>query len=215
MKKVKKPRENKSRAIASSVAQKKNDGKQGFGFVDNRPSTITQKANRSPFPASKVFQQSVRDSPDTSSQPVAQLKPWQHDLGKFPGARIQYLHNGNIHLEGYAFNGEIYQSIPVYHGNTKVDVLRQIAGEIHNIMANTNQNDFLTRKALRSLRDNTDAPVNQSIAPPYANLRGNHLNTYSKNSDPALVKIAGNNWTDKHPYCSLLYVRQRKLWLPR
>lgn len=34
--KVEKPKENKSRAAANSVIQEKSDGKQGFGFVDNR-----------------------------------------------------------------------------------------------------------------------------------------------------------------------------------
>lgn len=33
---VEKPKENKSRAVTNSVAQKKSDVKQGFGFVDNR-----------------------------------------------------------------------------------------------------------------------------------------------------------------------------------
>ncbi|WP_421854433.1 hypothetical protein [Marinomonas sp.] len=33
---IEKPKENKSRAIANSVAQKKSNGKQGFEFVDNR-----------------------------------------------------------------------------------------------------------------------------------------------------------------------------------
>lgn len=37
---VEKPKENKSRAVANSVAQKKSDGKQGSGFVDNRPKKI-------------------------------------------------------------------------------------------------------------------------------------------------------------------------------
>lgn len=40
---VEKPKENKSRAIANSVAQKKSSEKQGFGFVDNRPETVAQK----------------------------------------------------------------------------------------------------------------------------------------------------------------------------
>lgn len=39
---VEKPKENKSRGVASSVAQKKSGGKQGFGFVDNRPEAIAQ-----------------------------------------------------------------------------------------------------------------------------------------------------------------------------
>jgi len=37
---VEKPKENKSRAVANSVAQNKNNTKQGFGFVDNRPVAI-------------------------------------------------------------------------------------------------------------------------------------------------------------------------------
>lgn len=38
-----KSKENRSRAVANSVNQNKNDRKQGFGFVDNRPKTIVQK----------------------------------------------------------------------------------------------------------------------------------------------------------------------------
>jgi len=40
---VEKSKENKSRAIAKSLAQKKSNVKQGFGFIDNRPNTITQR----------------------------------------------------------------------------------------------------------------------------------------------------------------------------
>jgi hypothetical protein len=40
---VKKPKENRNRAIANSVTQKKSGVKQGFGFVDNRPETVTQR----------------------------------------------------------------------------------------------------------------------------------------------------------------------------
>ena len=40
---VEKPKENKSRAVANSVAQKKSSGKQGFGFEDNRLESITQR----------------------------------------------------------------------------------------------------------------------------------------------------------------------------
>ncbi|QDO85491.1 hypothetical protein FM037_22320 [Shewanella psychropiezotolerans] len=37
---VEKPKGNKSKAAANSVAQKKGSVKQGFGFVDNRPGII-------------------------------------------------------------------------------------------------------------------------------------------------------------------------------
>ena len=40
---VEKTKENKSRAVANSVAQKKSSVKQGFGFVDNRPEAVVQK----------------------------------------------------------------------------------------------------------------------------------------------------------------------------
>jgi hypothetical protein len=38
-----KPKENKSRAVASTVAQKKSNVKQGFGFVDNRLQSSVQR----------------------------------------------------------------------------------------------------------------------------------------------------------------------------
>jgi hypothetical protein len=40
---VEKSKENKSRAVANSVAQKKSNVKQGFGFANNRPEVVTQK----------------------------------------------------------------------------------------------------------------------------------------------------------------------------
>jgi hypothetical protein len=39
---VEKPKEHKSRAVANSATQKKGNGKQGFGFVDNRPKAVAQ-----------------------------------------------------------------------------------------------------------------------------------------------------------------------------
>ncbi len=40
---IEKSKENKSRAVANSVAQKKSNLKQGFGFVDNRSEVIAQR----------------------------------------------------------------------------------------------------------------------------------------------------------------------------
>ena len=42
-KQVEKPKENRSRVVANSVAQKKSRVKQGFAFVDNRPETVVQR----------------------------------------------------------------------------------------------------------------------------------------------------------------------------
>lgn len=38
-----KPAENKARAVANTVTQKKSNGQQGFGFVDNRPEAVSQR----------------------------------------------------------------------------------------------------------------------------------------------------------------------------
>ncbi|MEL0635660.1 DNA/RNA non-specific endonuclease [Marinomonas sp. TI.3.20] len=42
---VEKSKENKNRAVTNSVVQKKNNGKQGFGFVDNRSEYVSQLAS--------------------------------------------------------------------------------------------------------------------------------------------------------------------------
>ncbi|WLE95766.1 MAG: hypothetical protein QTN59_13900 [Candidatus Electrothrix communis] len=57
---VEKPKENKSKAVANSVVQKKSGVKQGFGFVDNRPGNIMQRR----------FQKEVDQS--QLSQPIQQ-----------------------------------------------------------------------------------------------------------------------------------------------
>ncbi|MCL1124137.1 hypothetical protein [Shewanella surugensis] len=43
---VEKPKENKSRTVANTVVQKKGNGKQGIGFVVNRPEFIAQRKMR-------------------------------------------------------------------------------------------------------------------------------------------------------------------------
>jgi len=40
---VETPKENKSRAVANSISQKKSIGNQGFRFVDNRTEAVTQR----------------------------------------------------------------------------------------------------------------------------------------------------------------------------
>ncbi|MEM5548761.1 hypothetical protein [Pseudoalteromonas fuliginea] len=44
---VEKTKENKSRAVANSVGQKKSNTKQGFGFVDNRPEAVVKRSLQS------------------------------------------------------------------------------------------------------------------------------------------------------------------------
>lgn len=52
---VDKSKENKSRAVANSVAQKKSNRKQGFGFVDNRPEVINQTGHNNDSIQRKMF----------------------------------------------------------------------------------------------------------------------------------------------------------------
>lgn len=55
---IEKPKENESRAVANSVAHKKSDVEQGFGFVDNRPETraLQEITDHSIGVQRKVFQ---------------------------------------------------------------------------------------------------------------------------------------------------------------
>lgn len=46
---VEKPKENKGKAVANSIAQKKNNMKQWVGFVDNRPEAIEQRKRQKSF----------------------------------------------------------------------------------------------------------------------------------------------------------------------
>ena len=62
---IEKPKENKSRAVANSVTQKKSAGKQGFGFVDNRPQTIVQRN----------IQEKANNFPQANQSETIQLKP--------------------------------------------------------------------------------------------------------------------------------------------
>jgi len=59
---IENPKENKSLAVANSVAQKKGNVKQDFGFVDNRPDAIAQRK----------LKEIVRDSPQIKQ--AVQLK---------------------------------------------------------------------------------------------------------------------------------------------
>ena len=53
---IEKPKENQNRAIASSVAQKKSDVKQGFGFVDNRFEAFSQRKMQDKFTSNSTRQ---------------------------------------------------------------------------------------------------------------------------------------------------------------
>lgn len=79
---VAKPKEDKSRAIANSVALKKSSVKQGFGFVDNRPvvavqrklsESITAKQSTQGISRGAVIQRAIPKSTDE----------WNGEIGRF------------------------------------------------------------------------------------------------------------------------------------
>lgn len=71
---VDKPKENKNRAVANSVAQKKSNGRQGFGFVDNRPMMLGQKS----------MQLQNRGLPKKTSQIQFQRRPEDGTVQRVP-----------------------------------------------------------------------------------------------------------------------------------
>lgn len=72
---VEKPKENKSRPVANSVAQKKSSGKQGFGFVDNRPEYIPLKKNKGEITQEKMPKNHQITNSTPFREPVCQLVP--------------------------------------------------------------------------------------------------------------------------------------------
>lgn len=74
---VEKQRGNKSRAVANSVAQKKSNGKQGFGFVDNRPDAVAQRKLQEMINnSSQVRQLKAYQEMANNNMPPIQLKAW-------------------------------------------------------------------------------------------------------------------------------------------
>lgn len=66
---VNKTKENQSRAVATSISQKKNDGKQSFGFVDNRPENIALEKLLSGG-ASQAIQRMHHNATDIDSRAI-------------------------------------------------------------------------------------------------------------------------------------------------
>lgn len=76
---VEKPKENKSRAVANLVAQKKSNVKQSFEFVDNRPETVAQRQLKEMVKNSPQVKQAAQlltsaDNYKASPQPLIQKK---------------------------------------------------------------------------------------------------------------------------------------------
>lgn len=81
---IEKPKENKSSAVANNVGQKKNNAKQGFGLVDNRPEAVAQRKlqekanNSSQVSQLRAFQNMANNSPRTKQTAQLQSKADNH-----------------------------------------------------------------------------------------------------------------------------------------
>ena len=83
-KQIEKSKENQSRAAANSAVQKKNIGKQGFGFADNRHGMIAQSkmlemANNSPQTKQAVQLQKMANNDAVNSNRNTELKTSEHN----------------------------------------------------------------------------------------------------------------------------------------
>lgn len=123
--KVEKSKENKSRAVASSVAQKNSNVKLVFSFVDNRPEAIAQRK----------LQTLANNSPR-----VNQLRGIQDKENKFSGEQepIQMMSNfgdrGDLHQRTTAHNQLTLQSLNKRALNHQIHE--------HQAMANLNSDKF-------------------------------------------------------------------------
>ncbi len=72
---VEKTKENKSRSVANSVAQKKDKTKQGFGFVDNRPEAVAQRKNLALMNNHAASQPIQKKGPSVKSKATIKHRP--------------------------------------------------------------------------------------------------------------------------------------------
>ena len=87
---VDRPKENKSRAVANSVAQKKRDSTQGLGFVDNRPTSVAQRKI--------VFDKTKEDIIALAIEGVELVKKYETDRAK---EHIEYVKTYDFFLKKY------------------------------------------------------------------------------------------------------------------
>jgi len=102
---VEKSKENNNRAVANSVSQKKNNLKQGFGFVDNRPEAVAQrKMKKMADNYSAQQQQSVQKKenntglPDNIKSGIENLSGYSMD-----DVKVHYNSNKPAQLQAHAY----------------------------------------------------------------------------------------------------------------
>ncbi len=109
-----KPKENKSRAVANSVDQKKSNVKQGFGFVDNRPVNIIQRRLQVKLSSGamntkqlKFGKQEVMQLAFINATNNPAVYPHLHTAGQYvgytysPGHHVQLRSNGGAIANGW------------------------------------------------------------------------------------------------------------------
>ena len=100
---VEKPKETKSRSVANSVAQKKNNVKQGLGFVDNRSKVALQRNQREVVDANSIVQcmtdENGKDTIKSLSDLVSALANGISIAG-FDEEISRLLKLGNLHSAG-------------------------------------------------------------------------------------------------------------------
>jgi hypothetical protein len=112
---VGKPKENKSREAANSIVQNKSDGKQGFGFIDNRPEAVKQKKIKNHIKErfnNLLIQRRVLSS--TGKIKVGAVQPIQ--LYNIGGAELSWLPKTTGEVKRYATAEEKIQ-LDSYDGN--------------------------------------------------------------------------------------------------
>ncbi|SHO59288.1 eCIS core domain-containing protein [Vibrio quintilis] len=99
---VEKPKENKNREVANSVAQKKSGAKQSFGFVDNRSGAITQRKLKEMTNNSPQVKQAYQLQAMVNSYSAQQKKPIQKK--KNNTGLPDNLKSGIENLSGYSMD---------------------------------------------------------------------------------------------------------------
>ncbi|MBN2730580.1 MAG: hypothetical protein JXR53_15255 [Bacteroidales bacterium] len=124
---LEKPKENKGRAIANSVAQKKRNVKQSFGFVDNRPEAkqnAQQQATMGSHSAQQhqLIQKKGNNTglPDNSKTEIENLPDYSMDgvmgvkANRMVSPKVSSLSSSSAH-------NSTVQRIALYHGAAKED----------------------------------------------------------------------------------------------
>ena len=110
---VAKTEKNKSKAFANPVSQRKSNVKQGFGYVDNRPESITQRKLQ------EMVNNSAQDrESQKSDKTVLQREKVTLEQGESVG-KVVYSSDGKIKGKAKTYKGIVLVDISVPKGERK------------------------------------------------------------------------------------------------